>query len=68
MFKIESPQIIYIDEFIFLRSKTSSFNCNDGKTNKLKGISKYQSKHIKFEEQKNVQMDKKAKKNVISIF
>ena len=51
-FKIETPKNIWIDEFVCLRSKASSFKCNDNKENKnkLKGISKTQSKHIKFEE------------------
>ena len=51
-FKIETPKNIWIDEFICLRSKAYSFNCenNDENKNKIKGISKSQSKHIKFEE------------------
>ena len=53
-FKIETPKNIFIDEFIALRSKMYAFKCKDeieGK-NKLKGISKSQSKYIKFEEYK----------------
>ena len=41
-FKIETPRIIWIDEFNCLGSKTYSFKCNE---NNLKGISKFQSKH-----------------------
>ena len=43
-----------IDEFNCLRSKAYSFKCkNDNETqNKLKGISKSQSKHIKVEDYK----------------
>ena len=51
-FKIETPKNIIIDEFVCLRSKAYSFKCknNDENKNKIKGISKSQSKHIKFEE------------------
>ena len=54
-FKIETPKNITIDEFVCLRSKTFSFRCKDDKKskNKIKGISKSQSKHIKFEEYYN---------------
>ena len=50
--KIETPKNIWIDEFVCLRSKAYSFKCknNDENKNKIKGISKSQSKHIKFEE------------------
>ena len=54
-FKIETPKNIFIDEFICLRSKAYSFKCkniNENK-NKIKGISKSQLKHIKFEEYYN---------------
>ena len=51
-FKIETPKNIWIDEFVCLRSKAYSFKCKneDENKNKIKGISKSQSKHIKFEE------------------
>ena len=51
-FKIETPKIIFIDEFVALRSKMYAFKCKDKEEdkNKLKGISKSQSKNIKFEE------------------
>ena len=54
-FKIETPKNIWIDEFVCLRSKAYSFKCknNDEDKNKIKGISKSQSKHIKFEEYYN---------------
>ena len=54
-FKIETPKNIWIDEFVCLRSKAYSFKCNDNteSKNKIKGISKSQSKHIKFEEYYN---------------
>ena len=51
-FKIETPKNIWIDEFICLRSKMYAFKCGDDSKNKLKGISKPQSKTIKFEEYK----------------
>ena len=35
-----------------LRNKMYAFKCGDDNKNKLKGISKSQSKHIKFEEYK----------------
>ena len=46
-FKIETPKNIWIDEFVCLRSKAYSFKCenNDENKNKIKGISKSQSKH-----------------------
>ena len=52
-FKIETPRNIWIDEFVCLRSKMFSFKCGDDNKNKLKGISKSQSKHIKLEEYYN---------------
>ena len=53
-FKIETPKNIWIDEFVCLRSKAYSFKSNDNNENKnkIKGISKSQSKHNKFEEYK----------------
>ena len=51
-FKIETPENIWIEEFICLRSKMYAFKCGDDSKNKLKGISKSQSKNIKFEEYK----------------
>ena len=58
-FKIETPKNICIDQFICLRSKAYSFKCknNDENKNKIKGISKSQSKHIKFEEYYNCLFD-----------
>ena len=52
-FKIETPKNIWIDEFVCLRSKMYAFKCGDDRNkNKLKGISKSQSKYIKSEEYK----------------
>ena len=51
--KIETPKYNWIDEFVCLRSKADSLMCVDGSNNKLKGISKSQTKHIKFEEYRN---------------
>ena len=51
-FKIETPKNIWIDEFVCLRSKMYAFKCGDDSKNKLKGISKSQSKIIKFEKYK----------------
>ena len=54
-FKIETPKNVFIDEFVCLRSKAHSFKCKViiESENKFKGISKSQSKHIKFEEHYN---------------
>ena len=52
-FKIETPKKIWIDEFICLRSKCYAFKCGDDSKNKLKGISKSQSKNINFEDYYN---------------
>ena len=52
-FKIETPENIWIDEFVALRSKCYAFKCGDNSKNKLKGIYKSQSKNIKFEEYYN---------------
>ena len=45
-FKIETPKNIWIDEFVCLRAKAFSFKCNNNteSKNKMKGISKSQSK------------------------
>ena len=51
-FKNECPRNIWIDEFICLRSKMYAYKCGDDSKNKLKCISKSQSKNIKFEEYK----------------
>ena len=42
-----------MDENICLRSKMYAFKCGDDSKNKLKGISKTQSKHTKIEEHKD---------------
>ena len=53
-FKIETPKNTWIDEFVCLRPKAYPFKCKDDNENKnkIKGISKSQSKHIEFEEYK----------------
>ena len=63
-FKLETPKNIWIDEFVCLRSKAYSFKCNDNteSKNKIKGISKSQSKHIKFEEYYNCLFGKEYQK------
>ena len=64
-FKIETPINIWIDEFVCLRSKAYSFKCKDNddeNKNKIKGISKSQSKHIKFEEYYNCLFGKEYQK------
>ena len=52
-FKIETPENIWIDEFVALRSKCYAFKCGKDSKNKLKGISKSYSRNIKFEEYYN---------------
>ena len=61
-FKIETPKNIWIDEFVCLRSKMYAFKCGDDSKNKLKGISKSQSKNIKFEEYYNCLFGRKYQK------
>ena len=51
-FKIETPENIWIHEFVALRSKCYAFKCGDDSRNKLKGISKSYSRNIKFDEYK----------------
>ena len=51
-FEIETPKNIWIEEFVCLRTKMYAFKCGDDSKIKLKGISKSQSKNIKFEEYK----------------
>ena len=66
-YKIETPKSIWIDEFICLRIEMYAFKCGCDSKKKLKGISKSQSKNIKFEEYYNCLFGKKIKKNVIII-
>ena len=47
-FKIETPENIWINEFIALRSKCYAFKCGNDCKNKLKGISKPYSRNNKF--------------------
>ena len=53
-FKIETLKNIWIDELLCLRSKMYSFKCGDDIKNKLKGVSRSHSKHIKFEDYKKM--------------
>ena len=62
IFRIETPKSVWIDEFVCLRSKNCSFKCGEHIKNKLKGISKSQSKHIKFEKYYICLFDGKYKK------
>ena len=52
-YKLETPKSIWIDEFVCLRSKMDAFKCVDYSKNKIKGVSKSESKNNKFEEYKN---------------
>ena len=51
-FKIETPENIWIDEPVALRSKCYAFECGDDSKIKLKGISKSYSRNINFDEYK----------------
>ena len=53
IFKIETSERVWIDEFVCLRSKAYSFECGVKNENKLEGISNSQTKNIKFEEYYN---------------
>ena len=66
-FEIETPKKFWINEFIALRSKCFPFRCGDDSKNKLKGISKSQSKKIKFEEYK-ICLDRERIENIVVIF
>ena len=48
-FQIETLKNIWIDEFLCLRIKCYAFKCGYDSKNKLKGISKSQSKNVKFD-------------------
>ena len=52
-FKIETLKKIWLDEFSALRSKCYYFNYGDDSENRLKGVSKSQTKNIIFVESKN---------------
>ena len=52
-FKKETPENIWIDEFVALKSKCYAFKCGNNSKNKLKGISKSYSRNIKFEKYYN---------------
>ena len=67
-FKIETPKNFWIDEFICLKSKVYSFKCGKDNKIKLKGVSKSQPKHIKFEVYKKCLDGDDYQKNVIDIF
>ena len=49
----KTPKKIWIDEFVCLKIKMYSFKRGDNINNKLKGFSKSQSKHNKFEDYYN---------------
>ena len=53
-FKIETPKNIFMDEFMALRSKMYAFKCGDVSKNRLKGISKAQSKILNSRNIKSV--------------
>ena len=52
-FKTQTPKSIWIAEFVCQRSEMYAFKCGDDSKNKLKGISKSQSKNFNFEKYYN---------------
>ena len=61
--KIETPGSIWVDEFIAFRSKAYALKCNDNSYNKLKGITKPETKNINFEEYYNCLFGKEYQKS-----
>ena len=61
-YKIETPKTIWIDEFVCLRGKMFSFEGGNDSKNKLKGVSKSQSKQNMFEEYKKCLDGEKCQK------
>ena len=51
-FNIETPEIIWIDDFLFARSKMYAFKCGDDSKNNSKGLCISYYKTSKFEEYK----------------
>ena len=45
-----TPEKVWLDEFIFLKDKAYSFECDDKDTNKLIGVSKSQSMNTDSED------------------
>ena len=54
-FKIETPNSVFIEEFIALRSKCYAFKCedNDENSNKFKGVQKHQTSKLTFNDYKH---------------
>ena len=67
IFKKETPNTIWIEEFVCLRSKMYSFKCGDDSKKKLKKIPNSQTKHIEFEEYKKC-LDGKEYQKYCNIF
>ena len=66
--KIEAPKNICIDELICLRRKMYSFKCGADCENKLKGVSKSQSKHIIFEDYEKCSNEENYQRKVINLY
>ena len=67
-YKIETPKNIWVDEFVRVRSKMYAFKCGDDGKNKLKCISKSQSKHKKIEEFKKCLDGEEYQKEINNYF
>ena len=65
--KIRTPKNFWIDEFVCLRRKIYAFKCGDDSKNKLKGISKSQSKKLNLENITIVYFEENINRNVIII-
>ena len=62
-FKIETPKIIFIDEFICLRSKAYLLKCGIDNKNKLKDFTKSKSKNLNLMSFTIVYLEEKIKEN-----
>ena len=67
-FQIETPKNLIINEFIALRSKMYAYKCGDDNKNKVKGISKFHSKNIQFEENKKRLGGEKYEEKCVNYF
>ena len=51
--RLETPQNVWVDEFVALRSKIYACKCGYDSKNKIKGISKSYSKKIELDDYQN---------------
>ena len=67
-FKIETPENIWIDEFVALRSKCFAFKCGNNSKKKLKVFLNLTRNIINLMNTESVYMEWNIKKNVIITF